>query len=430
MERMEAHNTTQHTLLMGVCLSTEALSLKDVSMDELERLADTAGMKVRDRCVQRRQKISGRTYVGQGFIGHCLENMDDPIDVLIFDNDLTGSQARNIEALFEVEVMDRSELILKIFHNHARTKEARLQVRLAELKYQLPKLRHMWSHLDRERGSSRMGGGAAVRGMGEKQIEMDRQKVQREIYEIEKDLKRLSRQLHTQRKLRKRTCWNIGLVGYTNTGKSTLFNRLTHSAVLVQDRLFATLDTTSRSLNLGRGRDIILSDTVGFVAGLPHHLVASFRATLKEAEEADLLIHVADISDRDLEKHMADVKGVLEEIGAGDIPYIRVFNKIDKVDPAVIRGMKRRYPDAHGISAKNGTHIQGLLDEIERRINHSRTYELKIPQGRPKIISDVHAKGKIVNKAYDNDFVRITVEMSPQDMHSLDQYVVNRPQGG
>lgn len=415
-----------NALLIGVCLpDADHPSHKDVSMEELERLADTAGIAVRHRCIQKREKINSRTYAGQGFIHSSLESYQDKIDVVIFDNDLTGSQVRNIERRFDVAVMDRTELILRIFHDHARTKEAKLQVRLAELKYELPKLKQMWSHLDRERGSSRMGGGAALRGMGEKQIEADRQRVQREISEIEKALGRFSRQIDTQRKLRQKRCWNVGIVGYTNTGKSTLFNRLTHSGVLVGDRLFATLDSTSRSLNLSRGEKIILSDTVGFVGNLPHHLVASFRATLKEAEEADLLLHVADISDKDLERHMADVDMVLEEIGAENIPQIPVLNKMDTVDPSVIDQKKRRYREAHTISAKTGRNLQRLLDDIDRYINRPCQYVLEIPQTRQKAISRVHSLGKIVQKAYYSDCVRLTVDMSVHDINGLERYIVN-----
>lgn len=420
---MAKEKRIRDAILIGVCLPDQAMSNKDVSMDELARLADTAGIGVKNRCIQRRGRIDGKTFAGRDFIGGCLERSKAIIDLLVFDNNLTGSQARNLEQAFGVEAIDRTELILRIFHDHARTKEAKLQVRLAELKYELPKLRRMWTHLDRERGASRMGGGAALRGMGEKQIEKDRQAVQREIYEIEKHLEKFSRQIDTRRKLRKKNCWNVGLIGYTNTGKSTLFNRLTSSKVPVQDKLFKTLDSTSRSLSSGRDRRIILSDTVGFVADLPHHLVASFRATLREAEDADLLIHVADISDKDLEKHLADVDGVLEEIGADRIPQILVLNKIDRVDHTTIKGMRRRYPEALPISAKNGTHIERLLRNVDERINRTREYALKIPHTQQKAISDVHALGKITNRAYDNDFVRITVEMSAHDMKGLDQYV-------
>ncbi|MDZ7696433.1 MAG: GTPase HflX [Deltaproteobacteria bacterium] len=420
---MTQENNSERALLIGVCLPDQAASVKAVAMDELARLADTAGMIVRDRYIQNRGRISGKTFAGEGFIHDCLGRIEGEIDLLVFDNNLTGSQAHNLEVAFGVEAIDRTELILRIFHDHARTKEAKLQVRLAELKYQLPKLKRLWTHLDRERGTSRMGGGAASRGMGEKQIEKDRQAVQREIYEIEKHLEKFSKQMDTQRKLRRRNCWNVGLVGYTNTGKSTLFNRLTHSDVPVRDKLFATLDSTSRSLDLSGGRDIILSDTVGFVADLPHHLVASFRATLREAEEADLLIHVADISDEDLEKHMADVDRVLEAIGAHRIPRLLVLNKIDKVDQTVINGMKRKYPEALVISARQGTHMEELLEEVDERINRTRQYELKIPQTQQKAVSDAHTLGKITKKAYDNDFVRLTVEMSAHDIKGLGQYI-------
>ncbi|MCF8143010.1 MAG: GTPase HflX [Deltaproteobacteria bacterium] len=410
-------------LLIGVCLPNQSMAAREVSMQELDRLADTAGIAVAGKCIQRREKQNPRTYAGEGFIQNCLEEAEEAVDILIFDNDLTGSQARNIEKTFSIEAIDRTEVILRIFHDHAQTKEARLQVRLAELKYELPRLKSMWTHLDRERFGSRAGAGVAFRGMGEKQSEKDRQRLQREIHDIEKSLVTIIRRIDTQRKRRQRDCRNVGLVGYTNAGKSTLFNRLTKAAVLVEDRLFATLDSTSRSLNRMTLQDVVISDTVGFISNLPHHLIASFRATLREAENADLLLNVIDISDDDFERHMEEVDRVLREIGAGDIPQLLVFNKIDLADTAVLDRVRKNYPDAVFISASRGDHIDSLLDEIHARLNAPRRYRLSIPQDRQKAIHYAYNHGRILEKAYDGNMVRLKVEMGSKEIRQLEAYV-------
>ncbi len=411
-------------ILLGYCPLKGSIAAKDASMEELTRLAVTAGIVTLGTYVQRREKIHPRTFIGEGFIETCLEKAGEEADLLIFDHDLTGSQARNIEKRFSLPAIDRTEVILRIFHAHARTREARLQVRLAELKYELPRIKSMWGHLDRERFGSKMGGGAAFRGMGEKQSEMDRQKLQREIYEIEKTLKKLVRQIDTQKKRRKKSCKNIGLVGYTNAGKSTLFNRLTHAGVRVEDKLFATLDSTSRSLHLGNGKEAVISDTVGFISNLPHHLVASFRATLKEAEEADFLVHVADISDEFFQKHMTDVETVLKTIEADRIPHILVFNKIDKVSEAEIENIQRSYPDAQFISSATGRNVDLFLQNLRESLHPTATVTLLIPLMEQKRIHDIHNLGSVLETTYEEDGVRMTVEMAREDMRSLEKYLV------
>ena len=411
-------------ILLGYCPLKGSIAAKDASMEELTRLAVTAGIVTLGTYVQRREKIHPRTFIGEGFIETCLEKAGEEADLLIFDHDLTGSQARNIENRFSLPAIDRTEVILRIFHAHARTREARLQVRLAELKYELPRIKSMWGHLDRERFGSKMGGGAAFRGMGEKQSEMDRQKLQREIYEIEKTLKKLVRQIDTQKKRRKKSCKNIGLVGYTNAGKSTLFNRLTHAGVRVEDKLFATLDSTSRSLHLGNGKEAVISDTVGFISNLPHHLVASFRATLKEAEEADFLVHVADISDEFFQKHMTDVETVLKTIEADRIPHILVFNKIDKVSEAEIENIQRSYPDAQFISSATGRNVDLFLQNLRESLHPTATVTLLIPLMEQKRIHDIHNLGSVLETTYEEDGVRMTVEMAREDMRSLEKYLV------
>ncbi|MBT3258918.1 MAG: GTPase HflX [Deltaproteobacteria bacterium] len=421
---MSQNTEGTRAILLGYCALDGDTAAKDASMEELERLAQTADIITLGTYVQRREKIHPRTFIGEGFIETSLEKAGEDADLLIFDHDLTGSQARNLEKRFSLPAIDRTEVILRIFHAHARTREARLQVRLAELKYELPRVKSMWGHLDRERSGSRTGGGAAFRGMGEKQSEMDRQKFQREIYEIEKTLKKLVRQIDTQKKLRKKRCRNVGLVGYTNAGKSTLFNRLTNARVLVEDKLFATLDSTSRSLQLGNGKEAVISDTVGFISNLPHHLVASFRATLKEAEEADFLLHVTDISDENHQKHMADVETVLKTIGADRIPQILVFNKIDRVSEAEKGNIQRSYPDAQFISAATGRNVDLFLQNLRECLHPTATVTLLMPLMEQKRIHDIHNMGKVLETAYEDDGVRMTVEMAREDMRPLEKYLV------
>ena len=415
----------EKAVLLGYCPLEGDTAAKGDSMAELTRLTDTAGILSLGAFVQRRAKIHPRTFLGEGFIETSLEKAGSTADLLIFDHDLTGSQARNIEKRFSLPVMDRTEVILKIFHDHARTREARLQVRLAQLKYELPRVKSMWGHLDRERFGSKTGGRVAFRGMGEKQSEMDRQKLQREIYEIEKTLKKLVKQIDTQKKLRKQTCRNIGLVGYTNAGKSTLFNRLTQADVLVEDKLFATLDSTSRALTLHNNKEAVISDTVGFISNLPHHLVASFRATLKEAEEADLLIHVADISDENYEKHIADVETVLKSIDADQIPHMLVFNKIDRVSKDIIKGTRNAYPNAQFISAATGQNVDLFLQDLSEILFPTTKVTLLIPISDQKRIHDIHNLAKVLETHYEDESVHMTVQIAKEDLLALAPYLVS-----
>jgi GTP-binding protein HflX len=333
------------------------------SLDELERLADTAGAVVVDRLVQRRGGAHPATLLSRGKVEElkvlCAEHS---ADLAAFDDDLSPAQVRNLERAIDVRVVDRSELILDIFAHRARTREARLQVELAQLEYTLPRLRHMWRHL------SRTGGGIGTRGPGETQLEVDRRRARERIGRLKQALEDVDRERETQRKARRRE-FRVAIVGYTNAGKSTLFNALTRARVPTEDRLFATLDSTTRRLAAADGkppRPVLVTDTVGFIRKLPHHLVASFRSTLSEVVEADLLLVLADAADPEVEAQLAEVERVLDELGAAARARIVAFGKIDRLrDPLEALGFRTRHRGCALVSAVTG---EGLGELHERLV--------------------------------------------------------------
>ncbi len=333
--------------------------LLERSMDELALLADTAGARVVDRVIQRSGTVHPATFIGKGKLEEVRVLAEDKKAVLaIFDDDLSPAQIRNLEKALSLKVVDRSELILDIFARRARTRESRLQVELAQLEYSLPRLTGMWKHLERQ------AGGIGTRGPGETQLETDRRLVGERIARLKRELGAVERERETQRRKRRRE-FRAALVGYTNAGKSTLFNALTRSKVFVENRLFATLDSTTREMVSPDRTKLLLTDTVGFIRKLPHHLVASFRSTLTEATEADRLVHVVDASDPDYRRQMQAVDGVLEEIMTEPRPTLLVFNKCDRLpERAVAQGLKAEYPGCHVISARTGEGLAGLRAEL------------------------------------------------------------------
>jgi GTP-binding protein HflX len=328
------------------------------SLDELERLADTAGASVLDRVVQRRGPIHPGTFVGKGKLEELrgrVEATDG--DMVIFDDDLSPAQIRNLEKALQRKVVDRSELILDIFARRARTRESRLQVELAQLEYALPRLTGLWRHLERQ------AGGIGTRGPGETQLETDRRLVRERIAVLKRGLAAVERERQVQRR-RRRGTFRAALVGYTNAGKSTLFNALTRAHVLVEDRLFATLDSTTRKL-VSPALDVaLITDTVGFIRKLPHHLVASFRSTLMEAVEADQLLHVVDASEPEFRRQMAAVEQVLDELLQEPRPTVLVFNKCDRLEPEAIAGLKVEYPGSFVISARQAQGLDVLRESL------------------------------------------------------------------
>jgi GTP-binding protein HflX len=371
------HDTTvphrpERTVLVGHTRGRGGARIES-SLAELDRLADTAGAAVVDRLVQKRGTAHPATFLSTGKVEElkalCAAR---EAELAAFDDDLTPAQVRNLEKALGVRVVDRSELILAIFARRARTRESRLQVELAQLEYMLPRLRHMWQHL------SRPGGGIGTRGPGETQLEVDRRRARERISRLKGALEEVDRERETQRKSRRRE-FRAAIVGYTNAGKSTLFNALTRAAVRTEDRLFATLDATTRRLagvdgKPARARSVLVTDTVGFIRKLPHHLVASFRSTLSEVVEADLLLLVADAADPDVERQLAEVERVLDELGAVGRPRLLLFNKVDRLpDPLEALGFRARYPGCLLISAATGEGLPALRARLSAEVGPKRS---------------------------------------------------------
>jgi GTP-binding protein HflX len=330
------------------------------SMEELARLADTAGAPPVASLVQRRGTISPATFIGKGKVEEVKALVAEfKAQVAIFNDDLSPPQVRNLEKALEVRVIDRSELILDIFARRARTRESRLQVELAQLQYTLPRLTGMWTHLERQ------AGGIGTRGPGETQLEVDRRKVRERIAKLKLQLEAVDRERETQRSRRRRE-FRVAIVGYTNAGKSTLFNTLTRAGVFVEDRLFATLDATTRQMVSPERQVVLLTDTVGFIRKLPHHLVASFRSTLTEATEADILLHVVDAADAEHDRQIVAVEGVLEKLLKEPRPTLMVFNKSDRLDDEAIAALKARNSENFVVSGATGAGLDELRAHLWR----------------------------------------------------------------
>ena len=335
-----------------------------ITLAELKLLAETAGAKVRGQVVQRRGSVRASTFLSKGKVEEIQELAGEELaGLLLIDDDLSPGQQRNLEKETGMRVVDRSALILDIFARRARTREARLQVELAQLEYLLPRLTRMWAHLGRQVG------GIGARGPGETQLEVERRKIRERIARLKRDLEGVVRERRVQRKART-GCFKVSLVGYTNAGKSTLFNVLAHAKVYVENQLFATLDPTTRVIASEGKVQVILTDTVGFIRKLPAHLVASFRATLEEVTEADLLLHVVDAAEPDPDAHIEAVNSVLEELGALHCPRLLVFNKIDALDDEIaLLGLRAQHPGALFVSAMTREGIPELREVITGRFH-------------------------------------------------------------
>ncbi len=399
----------QRALLVGTGIGTRSVEVAEESLAELARLTDTAGADAVEIVLQRRDHPDSRTYIGKGKAEELRESVKAlDIDVVIFDDELSPAQQRNLEKIFEVDVVDRVALILDIFAQHAASQEGMLQVELAQLRYQMPRLRGRGGVL------SQQGGGIGTRGPGETQLEVDRRRIQRRVARLERDLSELVRKRGTQRKARmKLPMPNVALVGYTNAGKSTVLNRITEADVLVENRLFSTLDPTTRRLRLSGGEIVLVSDTVGFVRRLPHQLVEAFRSTLEEVADADLLLHIVDAGAADVIGQVAAVRAVLNEVGASDLPEFMVINKIDTVDDATIAEVRRMLPDATAVSAVTGEGIPDLLELIATQLRSvSNIVELGVPYARGDVLASLHREGEVLVEVHEAEQVRVQVRIS------------------
>jgi GTP-binding protein HflX len=388
----------ERILVVGVELPESTRDEVETSLDELELLVDTAGADVVGRVIQRRERPDPATYVGRGKVKEILELAEaHDCDTVVFDDELTPAQQGNLEKALKRSAIDRTAVILDIFAQNAHSQEGKAQVQLALFRYRLPRLRGRGLSL-----SQQAGGIGARRGPGETQLEIDRRRITRQIHKLEADLTRTQRHRSTQRKSRGRSgLRHIVIVGYTNAGKSTLLNRLTDAGVLVEDRLFATLDATTRKLQLAGGETVLLTDTVGFVKKLPHHLVEAFRSTLGVALEADLLVHVVDGAGPDPEGSIAAVHSVLSEIGTDGIPEMFVFNKADLSPNAVSLAASHRTPNttAVAVSAVTGEGIDEFLECAAEAIRADMpTATLEIPYSRGDLIASLHRRGEIIEE--------------------------------
>ncbi len=389
-------------------------------LGELRSLADTAGARVVDELIQNRPKPDPATFIGSGK-AHELAEMarTHRADVVIFDNDLSPSQIANVEEVVLCKVLDRSELILDIFAARARTREAKLQVELAQLEYTYPRLRAMWSHLERIVGGAPTGIG--TRGPGEQQLEIDRRIVQRRVGELKREIALIQQRKQREVAQRNRDFFTVGLVGYTNAGKSTLFNTATAGEAYADEKLFATLSTRTRRWDLGGGDCAMLSDTVGFVRDLPHHLVASFRATLEEAVHSDLLLIVLDVSHPRARQQLDTVMRVLDEIGATEQERLLVLNKVDRLEHnADLLVFERQHPGCVAISAKTGWGFEGLVERVRAAMRGEvQTLRLVVPITDGKAIHLLENRAEVLERTYEDKQVVFRVRIGTRQLQEL-----------
>ena len=421
----QAPNPPSRAILVGVKLRDALMHETEESLQELRQLTETAGIEVVCETIQSRNVPNPTYFIGEGKVEELKDIVAElDADAIIFDEELSPAQTRNIENMLDVATVDRTGLILQVFAQRALTSEARLQVALAQLEYALPRLTRMWTHLSRIATSGGSGSGA-LRGPGETQLEMDRRWVRRQISQVKKALETVEKRRQVQRQNRSEKI-KVSLVGYTNAGKSTLFNTLTGENVLAEDKLFATLDSTTRRVSLPENQNILLSDTVGFIKKLPHQLVAAFKATLEEVAEADLLLHVVDISHPEAEAQIAAVDKVLSELDASDIPMVMAFNKIDQLEKEdQLHILKARYPEAIPISAQRGDGIEVLMETLAQRFaSHGAMLNLSIPYTDGKALDMLYKHGTVLGTEYAEDAVHVKARLPSRYLKSVLQFSV------
>ncbi|MBN1942169.1 MAG: GTPase HflX [Phycisphaerae bacterium] len=413
----------ERTMLVGVLLPGGAADPMD-PLGELRSLARTAGAEVVDEILAKREKPHPGLYIGTGKAETIAQRVEqNEVECVVFDNDLSPGQIRDLEKIVGCKVLDRSELILDIFATHAQTHQSRLQVELAQLEYTYPRLTGLWSHLDRHGGAAASSGGMGTRGPGETQIETDRRLVQKRVSMLKRKLTDIDRR--KLREVRSRSeAFCICLVGYTNAGKSTLLNLLTGADAYVADQLFATLETKTRRWNLDGDRDVLLSDTVGFVRDLPHHLVASFRATLEEAIHADLLIHVADASHERVDEEIRAVNVVLDELGCDRERLLLVLNKIDRiVDPTIHTVLRQAFSGALFLSAVTGQGAEELIEAVRQQAG-GRPVRVKLHANyrNGRLMQYIAQHADVENQTYDDAVACIQAVMAATKLEQLRQF--------
>ena len=397
----------ENVLLVGVISKINNQSIVEEHLQELCLLVKTAGAKVVGMVTQKVSKINPVTLIGVGKAKQIISQAKEiGAKIIIFDDELSPAQIKNYHKMSKsIKILDRNGLILDIFKKHARTKEAITQVNLAYLEYLLPRLTRQWTHLERQ-----MGGIGTRAGMGETQIEIDRRLIRTRINRLKKELKKIEKERGTQ-SLNRKSEYRVSLVGYTNAGKSTLFKALTGADVFIKNQLFATLDTTIRKLTLDSSHKVLLSDTVGFIRKLPHNLVASFRSTLKEVLEADLIVIVLDISSTEIDDHLGTINNVLFDMGANKVPVLHVLNKVDKIlDNKKVEKIKRSFVNSVIISAQHHLMISELKNKIvEKMESNFQTVELKIPYKDGKLIANAQQGVKVLERNFEDDIIKLKV---------------------
>ena len=410
----------ERIVLAGVTLNRGDKETTEASLDELAQLVDTAGADAVARVHQSRESPDAATYVGSGKAAEIRDVSEEhDADTVVFDDELSPAQQGNLTAILKRSALDRTAVILDIFAQNASSLEGKTQVELAQLRYRLPRLRGMGKVL------SQQGGGIGTRGPGETQLEVDRRRLMRRVSRLEADLKQVRRHRATQSKARRRTSnRSVAIVGYTNSGKSTLLNRLTDAGVLVEDRLFATLDATTRRLDLPGGESVYMTDTVGFVRKLPHQLVDAFKSTLDVVVDADLLLHVVDSSDPDPMGSIDAVRYVLSEIGAADVPEMYVFNKAD-LAPVEAARLAGREPESVVVSASTGDGVPELLVEVGNRLRAvTSLYSLLVPFDRGDIVAMAHREGEVLSETADEDGWSVEARLDEGSAGRLAEFIV------
>ncbi|HYZ55286.1 MAG TPA: GTPase HflX [Streptosporangiaceae bacterium] len=417
----------EQVVLIGVWADGSLASAEN-SLRELSRLAETAGSRVLEGLIQRRGRPDPATYVGAGKAAELADIVVSAgADTVICDGELTPSQLRRLESVIKVKVIDRTALILDIFAQHARSREGKAQVELAQLEYMLPRLRGWGESMSRQAGGRVAGGGGiGTRGPGETKIETDRRRIRTRMARLRREIAEMSTGRQVQRgRRRRRDIPSVVIAGYTNAGKSSLLNRLTGAGVLVEDALFATLDPAVRRARTPSGRALTLTDTVGFVRHLPHQLVEAFRSTLEEAADADLILHVVDGSDPDPQAQVAAVRGVLAEIGAANVPELIVINKSDAADPITVEGLRLREPGCVLVSARTGQGLDALRDALEAALpRRDREVRALVPYSRGDLVARAHEEGEVLHVGHGAEGTALQARVPPALAAELERFAV------